>query len=146
MYHRCLQLAGYDWSTILCGRRALLPNFRTTAHMWAPLSFSLYFPFFLFIVFPPSQWRKIKKQFSIAAFTSVKVDREWGSQPIYTLLPCCGREIEKCAEMKKSSMIDIKDARYQLCYGKQLMRSVQCCLNQFSALLYRPIFRVQGLG
>ena len=112
MYHRCLQLAGYDWSTILCGRRALLPNFRTTAHMWAPLSFSLYFPFFLFIVFPPSQWREIKKQFSIAAFTSVKVDREWGSQPIYTLLPCCGREIEKCAEMKKSSMIDIKDARY----------------------------------
>ena len=43
LYHRCLQLARYDWSTILCGGRALLPDFCTVAHMWAPSSFSSYF-------------------------------------------------------------------------------------------------------
>ena len=52
------------------------------------------------------------KQFSVITFASVKVDREWAIQPIYTLLPCCGREIEKCAEMRNSSIIDIKDTRY----------------------------------
>ena len=52
MYRRCLQLARYDWSTILCGGRAYLPNFRTAAHMWAPSSFSSYFPFFLVHRFP----------------------------------------------------------------------------------------------
>ena len=53
IYHRCLQLARYDWSTILCGGRAYLPDFCTAAHMWAPSKFSSNFPLFLVHRFPP---------------------------------------------------------------------------------------------
>ena len=103
MYHRCLQLARYDWSTILCGGRALLPDFRTTAHMWAPLSFSLYILFFVVQSFPSFSMEESFKQFSVITFASVKVDREWAIQPIYTFLPCCNNvAMEKCAELSNS--------------------------------------------
>ena len=73
MYHRCLQLARYDWSTILCGGRALLPDFCTVAHMWAPYSFSSYFPFFLVHNFPSFSIEGIHKEIFVWTNTSVMV-------------------------------------------------------------------------
>jgi len=47
IYHRCQQLARYDWSTILCGGRAYLPDFCTAAQIFFKFSF------FLVRRFPP---------------------------------------------------------------------------------------------
>ena len=68
----------YRWP----GKWALLPDFCTVAHMWAPSSFSSYFSVFWFMGSPPSQWRKMYKNISVQAITTSQ--RKGKSAPIHS--------------------------------------------------------------
>ena len=75
----------------------------------------IFFLFFSFIGFPPSQWRKNYKVFFVQIITSVMIDKERASQPIHI---CASHWISEMWLFENRSIVNPNRTRYKFWYKK----------------------------